>query len=181
MLCGSTISGIVISMNYVLNELHTNRDKIETYLAFGASRAEACRPIATAALRTALTPSVNQMSVLGLISIPGMMTGALLGGASVQQAARLQMVIIFMISAATALASIVCTTLALGVIVDGEARVRVERVDPRKAAVWRARDRSVSAVGVWLKGMREAMRRRVQGNTNGHGNGHGERDPLLGR
>jgi ABC-type iron transport system FetAB permease component len=61
MLCGSTISGIVLSLNYVLKELHDNRDKIETYLAFGASRFEACRPIARDALRTALTPNVNQM------------------------------------------------------------------------------------------------------------------------
>jgi len=44
---------------------------VETYLAFGASRFEACRPIATEALKVALTPNLNQMSVIGLISIPG--------------------------------------------------------------------------------------------------------------
>ena len=38
-----------------------NRDKVETYLAFGASRLEACKPIATEALRLALTPTINQM------------------------------------------------------------------------------------------------------------------------
>jgi len=38
-----------------------NRDKVEMYLAFGASRFEACRPIATEALRLALTPTINQM------------------------------------------------------------------------------------------------------------------------
>ena len=38
-----------------------NRDKIETYLAFGATRFEACKPIATDALRLALTPNINQM------------------------------------------------------------------------------------------------------------------------
>lgn len=48
-----------------------NKDKVETYLALGASRFEACRPIATEALKVALTPTVNQMSVIGLISIPG--------------------------------------------------------------------------------------------------------------
>lgn len=48
-----------------------NKDKVETYLAFGASRFEACRPIATEALKVALTPNVSQMSVIGLISIPG--------------------------------------------------------------------------------------------------------------
>lgn len=38
-----------------------NRDKTETYLAFGASRLEAVKPIAKEALRLALTPVVNQM------------------------------------------------------------------------------------------------------------------------
>lgn len=67
-----------------------NRDKIETYLAMGATRFEACKPIGKEALKLALLPTVNQMSVIGLISIPGMMTGAIIGGSSVQQAARLQ-------------------------------------------------------------------------------------------
>jgi ABC-type iron transport system FetAB permease component len=99
---------------FMTNLLSENRDKVETYLAFGASRYEACKPIATSALRLALTPTINQMryvmlplfsrvklsywfvltcsncSVVGLISIPGMMTGAILGGASVDQAAKLQ-------------------------------------------------------------------------------------------
>ena len=38
-----------------------NRDKVEMYLAFGASRFEACKPIARDALRLALTPNINQM------------------------------------------------------------------------------------------------------------------------
>jgi hypothetical protein len=61
MLCGSTISGIVVAVTFVLRELHDNRDKVEMYLAFGASRVEACRPIAQEALRLALLPTLNQM------------------------------------------------------------------------------------------------------------------------
>jgi hypothetical protein len=107
-----------------------------------------------------------------------MMTGALLGGASVTQAARLQMVIMFMISACTALSSIACTLLALTVVVDAEARVRSERVDPRKAAIWRARDRAFEAIVEWVKGLWHSAKRRVKGERNGQANG--ERAPLLG-
>lgn len=56
----------------------------------GASRFEACKPVARDALKLALLPTVNQMSVIGLISIPGLMTGAVLGGSSVDQAGKLQ-------------------------------------------------------------------------------------------
>lgn len=128
MLCGSTISGVVIAVSYVLRELVENRDKVEIYLAFGATRMEACRPIAIEALRLALTPPINNMSVLGIISIPGMMTGAILGGSSVQQAARLQMIIIFMITASTTLASIFTTFSAVLVAVDAEHRIRSDRI-----------------------------------------------------
>lgn len=140
MLCGSTISGIVICVDFLLRELYENRDKIEMQLAFGASRMEACKPIAREALRMALTPVINQMSVLGIIAIPGMMTGAILGGFSVQQAARLQMIIMFMISASTALASMFTIVAVIAVAVDSDHRVRSDRIDDRKSGLWRAKD-----------------------------------------
>ncbi|KZT67411.1 hypothetical protein DAEQUDRAFT_673237 [Daedalea quercina L-15889] len=162
MLCGSTISAIVVSVSYVLKELYDNGDKVQMYLAFGASRFEACKPIAKEALRLALTPNINQMSVIGIIAIPGMMTGAILGGSSVQQAARLQMVIMFMISSCTALSSMVITILALGVIVDNEHRVRTDRIDVRPHAVWRARNAVVSKVVEGAKALGSRLWRKAR-------------------
>ncbi|KAF8072217.1 hypothetical protein FPV67DRAFT_1484432 [Lyophyllum atratum] len=140
MLCGNTISSIVVCVSFVLRELQENRDKVEMRLAFGASRMEACKPIAREALRLALTPVINQMSVLGIISIPGMMTGAILGGSSVEEAARLQMIIMFMISSSTALASIFCILAAIVVAVDTDHRIRSDRTDERKFGLWRGKD-----------------------------------------
>ena len=56
------------------------------------------------------------------------MTGAILGGSSVQQAAKLQMIIMFMITASTTLAAIFVTISALVISVDAEYRVRSERI-----------------------------------------------------
>ncbi|OSX57662.1 hypothetical protein POSPLADRAFT_1155665 [Postia placenta MAD-698-R-SB12] len=162
MLCGATISGIVVSVSYVLKELYDNKDKVEMYLAFGASRFEACKPIAKEALRLALTPNINQMSVLGIIAIPGMMTGAILGGSSVEQAARLQMVIMFMISSSTALASIVVTVLSLSVIVDGDHRVRTDRIDVRQHAIWRARNWVVGRIVEMTKNVGQRAWKKVR-------------------
>ncbi|KAG9099083.1 hypothetical protein FS749_002154 [Ceratobasidium sp. UAMH 11750] len=177
MLCGSTISGIVVATTSVLKELHENRDKIETYLAFGASRYEACKPIATSALRLALTPTINQMSVIGLISIPGMMTGALLGGASVDQAAKLQMVIMFMINASTTLASIAGMLAALSVAVDDQSRVRSERITSEKHALWRTRDRAIHGV---VHAGKAGLNRLRHARYRTSSSGNGETDPLLG-
>jgi len=146
MLCGNAIAGVSVTLSYLLKELDENKDKTETYLAFGASRFEACRPLAVEALRLSLMPVINQMSVTGIIAIPGMMSGAILGGADVQQAARLQMVIMFMITASCALACIVATLLALNVCVDAEHRIRSERIDRRPHALSRTSSAAVGAV-----------------------------------
>jgi len=141
MLSGNSISAIVVSVDYVLKEFVENRDKIEVYLAFGASRLEACRPVAKQALRLALTPMISQMSVIGMISIPGAMTGSILGGASVTQAARLQMVLMFLISSVVVLSSIVATGFAVMIVVDQDHRIRMDRIDSSKFILWRYRER----------------------------------------
>ena len=60
--------------------------------------------------------------------MPGIMTGAILGGADVNQAARLQMIIAFMISASTVLSCIMVTLFTLYVCVDSEHRIRSDRI-----------------------------------------------------
>lgn len=86
MILGNAISAIGVGINTVQKEFSENRDKVETYLAMGASRFEAVKPVGVEALKLALLPTVNQMrydgprvgesklicSVIGLISIPGM-------------------------------------------------------------------------------------------------------------
>jgi len=63
MITGNAISGTAVSANFITKEVTENKDKIETYLAFGATRMEACLPLARDALKLSLLPTVNQMSV----------------------------------------------------------------------------------------------------------------------
>jgi len=61
MILGNAISALGIAMNAVSKEFAENRDKIETYLAMGATRFEAVKPVGVEALKTALLPTVNQL------------------------------------------------------------------------------------------------------------------------
>jgi len=140
MLCGQSVSGIVVAISFILKEFQENRDKIEIFLAFGATRMEACKPVAIQALQLAITPTINSMSVIGIIAIPGMMTGAILGGSPVQQAAKLQMIIMFMIAASTVLASVFITLVAISVVVDIQHRIRSDLIDDRTHAIYRVKD-----------------------------------------
>ena len=51
-------------------------------------------------------PTLNQMSVVGIVSLPGMMTGQILAGQSPAEAVRYQIVIMFLIAAASALGTV---------------------------------------------------------------------------
>lgn len=82
-----------------------------------------------------------------MIAIPGTMTGSILGGASVTQAARLQMILSFMISSVAVLSSIVATGFAFLIVVDQEHRIRMDRIDSSKLIVWRYRDQLFEKLG----------------------------------
>ena len=55
------IGYMLMFMQLTRKFLRENRDKVEIYLAFGATRVEACRPTARQALKLALTPAINNM------------------------------------------------------------------------------------------------------------------------
>jgi ABC-type iron transport system FetAB permease component len=72
---------------------HAGKDQIERLLALGASRTEATADLLSRSVKLAMTPLLNQMSVVGLVSIPGMMTGQVRGrGRGVVAAARLTVI-----------------------------------------------------------------------------------------
>jgi len=85
-------------------------------------------------------------SVIGLVSIPGMMTGAILGGASISQAVRYQQIIMFLISANTTLAVTMSVLICLIVCIDSNHRLRPDRVSLGKPWMWRWRDDVARAV-----------------------------------
>lgn len=109
-----------------------------------------------------------------------MMTGAILGGSSVEQAARLQMVIMFMISSSAALSSIIVTALTLGIVVDSEHRVRIDRIDTRQHAVWRARSWVVDKIVEGAKTTGTKVAHVFNFGKNEDDVQDGERQQLLG-
>ncbi|KAI7862673.1 hypothetical protein BDF14DRAFT_1853026 [Spinellus fusiger] len=128
MLMGNMMSGMAVALSSCLTSVTTNKEQVETYLSYGASRWEAGRFIAVEAVRLAMLPTLNQMSVIGLISIPGMMTGQILGGAPVANAVRYQQIIMFLISASTALGVLSAVMACLRCVIDSHHRLRPELI-----------------------------------------------------
>jgi ABC-type iron transport system FetAB ATPase subunit len=101
MLLGNCINGVSLSLNNMMNGVQEQGSEIEVYLAFGANSVEASSRIIREAVRVGAMPMLNSMAVIGIISIPGMMTGQILGGSSPMTAAVYQMLIMILIATCT--------------------------------------------------------------------------------
>lgn len=106
MILGNTLTGVSLGMERMTEELTTGRGVVEMSLALGATRWEAAQGPARAAVRAGMIPTLNQMTVVGLVSLPGMMTGQVLAGQSPLQAVRYQIVVMFFIAAGSALGTV---------------------------------------------------------------------------
>ena len=113
MILGNAINGIALSLDRLYGEVRAGSDTVEALLALGATPWESVRDCAREALRSGMTPTINSLSVVGLVSIPGMMTGQILGGADPTEAVRYQIVVMIMIAAAVALGSMILVGLSL--------------------------------------------------------------------
>ena len=93
MVLGNALTGISLGLDRLMSDLEDKAPHIEADLAHGATRWEACRPVVRDACRTGLVPILNSMSVVGIVSLPGMMTGQILAGISPLIAVRYQIMI----------------------------------------------------------------------------------------
>lgn len=94
------------------DEVRQSQPAIEARLSLGQSGRQALLPYRRSALRTALLPAIDSTKVVGLISLPGAMTGLILAGISPLTAIRYQIVVMYMQLAATALSALVTVRLA---------------------------------------------------------------------
>lgn len=128
MILGNTLNGVSIGTKMLLESVQSERGTLEWALAMGASRSEAIRPLLQRVIRTALTPIINMLTVAGLVSIPGMMTGQILAGDDATSAARYQILILFAVAACSVMSCLVSTVGAAMVLLDGSHRLRTDRL-----------------------------------------------------
>lgn len=102
-----SLTGLSLCLDHLLQAVDEKGAQVESFLALGATRWEAVRPMVQDAVRTGLIPIVNAMTVAGIVSIPGMMTGQILAGEPPQEAVKYQIVVMFMVASASGIAAIV--------------------------------------------------------------------------
>jgi len=128
MLLGNTMTGIAVAMDNLSRDAWNHQGQIEARLMLGQSASQAIEDIRRSALRSGLIPIINSMSTAGVVSLPGMMTGQILAGGAPMEAAKYQLLILFLIAAGTALGSASAVLIMSHKLFDGRERLRLDRL-----------------------------------------------------
>jgi putative ABC transport system permease protein len=101
MLLGNSLRGNIVGIDTFYRNLRKDAKKYLYVLSLGVSHQEAVRPYMKESIRLALKPTIASMATIGIVALPGMMTGVILGGASPEVAIMYQMMIMIGIVVST--------------------------------------------------------------------------------
>jgi putative ABC transport system permease protein len=118
MILGNCLQSNVIGLERFYAALKKNENEYLTYLLLGATRREAVRPYFREAVKAAVNPTLAGMATMGLVSLPGMMTGQILGGGEPWVAVKYQIAIMLCIFAGTTLTGILNLAFSLNIAFD---------------------------------------------------------------
>lgn len=80
MLIGNSMTGISLGITTLINGMESESENIETLLMLGITTKEACRGLVNKSFDAAILPTINSMIGMGIVFLPGMMTGQILAG-----------------------------------------------------------------------------------------------------
>lgn len=127
---GNVLNGASLALDSMLSGVVRERAGIEAQLALGATFTHAIRPLVRTSVRRALLPVINTMSAAGIITLPGIMTGQILAGMDPLEAAKYQILLIFLLAGGSGLAAVAVTFLAARRLTDSRQRLRIDRLAP---------------------------------------------------
>jgi len=113
MILGNTLSGNIVALTHFYQSLKQGQARYFHWIGNGATLLEAVRPNFREAVTRSLKPMLASMATIGIVSIPGMMTGQMLGGSSPLVATKYQIAIITAIFAAMTLGTVLAIFLSI--------------------------------------------------------------------
>lgn len=112
MIISNAMVAIGLSYRSLTTAFELRKAEVETKLSLGASIKEASKDILRESIKLSISPTIDSAKTLGIVSLPGMMTGLILGGASPIVAVKFQIMVTFMIIASSSIATLIATYLA---------------------------------------------------------------------
>jgi putative ABC transport system permease protein len=120
---GSSMIVCGLFLNQMKREMESARGEIEALLALGATARQAVRGAVKRSVRSSMIPTIDGMKTVGLVQLPGMMTGMIVAGADPVEAVRYQILIMFVLASSAAL-----TAMLMGRLSDRQWFTKDERL-----------------------------------------------------
>ncbi|WP_235375299.1 ABC transporter permease [Shewanella sp. cp20] len=127
MLLGNSLSGNILALQRLFNAFDEQQETYQGRLALGATPWQAALPFVQSALQQAMAPSIAAMSTMGLVTLPGMMTGQILGGSDPLIAVKYQVVIMLAILVMLSLSVAIALSLAVRQCLNKSGKLLIKR------------------------------------------------------
>ena len=113
---GMIISNAMVALGLCYRELTSNfknkREEVETKLSLGADILPSSMEIIRDSIKVGMLPTIDSAKTLGIVSLPGMMTGLILAGTSPIEAVKYQIMVTFMMLSTTSISSFIACYLS---------------------------------------------------------------------
>ncbi|MBD2439249.1 ABC transporter permease [Nostoc sp. FACHB-110] len=106
---GNGMNAAAIAGERLVSTMNNSSGEIETHLSLGATPQQAVTQYRREAIRAAILPTLNQMMLIGMATLPSITTGQLLGGVNPLDAVSYEILILFMVAVANLLTTILVT------------------------------------------------------------------------
>ncbi|AOV96627.1 iron export ABC transporter permease subunit FetB [Edwardsiella hoshinae] len=112
MIAGNAMVAVGLCYNNLRQRFHDERQRVQEMLSLGATPKQASAAIIRASIKAAMIPTVDSAKTVGLVSLPGMMSGLIFAGIDPVKAIRYQIMVTFMLLSTASLSTIIAGYLA---------------------------------------------------------------------
>ena len=109
MVVGNSMVALGLLYRNLISSFKDRREEVEIKLCLGAKPREASRTLIRESIRTAMIPTIDSMKTLGIVQLPGMMTGLILAGTPPELAIKYQIMVMFMLTGAVTISGFVAS------------------------------------------------------------------------
>lgn len=109
MVVGNSMVALSLLYRNLLGSFADRREEVEVKLCLGATPREASKNLIRNSIKTAMVPTIDSMKTLGIVQLPGMMTGLILAGTSPEVAIKYQIMVAFMLTGAVTISGFVAS------------------------------------------------------------------------
>ena len=125
MLIGNSMTGISLGVSRLISEIQSNKNQVESALMLGATPKVSVKKIVNDSFDAAILPTINSMLGMGIVFLPGMMTGQILAGLSPISAIKYQIAIMLGILGSVSLTVIIFVNLGYKTFFNDDSQLNI--------------------------------------------------------